>query len=90
MIKLVFVAIAALLILGAFAQNRPIEVVNSQSLPYRDSGLPTIITFPDMTNEQLSRDRQWVEYCGLANYVDEYGVTRFVYRHPGCEYGRIN
>lgn len=35
----------------------------------------------------LERDRLWVERCKPRIATDEYGVDRYVYALPGCEYG---
>jgi len=40
------------------------------------------------TAEIEARSRRWEEYCQPKLHVGEYGVGRYSYAHPGCEYGR--
>jgi hypothetical protein len=35
-----------------------------------------------------ARIRKWEEYCKPAGYIDDMGITRVRYAHPGCDLGR--
>jgi len=39
--------------------------------------------------EFAERDRKWVAYCRPVIKPDRYGVERYHYARPGCEYGRL-
>jgi hypothetical protein len=45
---------------------------------------------PDQQDVAEARDREarWVERCKPELRNDRYGVNRYVYAAPGCEYGR--
>lgn len=34
------------------------------------------------------RIHRWEVYCQPTAHVDNFGVTRFSYAHPGCEFGK--
>lgn len=36
----------------------------------------------------LARDRKWVEHCKPSLREDRYGMKRYVYQKPGCEFGK--
>ncbi|GIK81954.1 MAG: hypothetical protein KJZ73_08720 [Pseudorhodoplanes sp.] len=38
--------------------------------------------------EALARDRKWLAYCKPVLVKDRYGVSRYRYARPGCEFGR--
>lgn len=38
--------------------------------------------------ESRERERRWVARCRPALRQDAYGVNRYVYAAPGCEFGR--
>jgi hypothetical protein len=38
--------------------------------------------------EAAERERRWLARCRPALRQDRYGVGRYVYAAPGCEYGR--
>jgi hypothetical protein len=38
---------------------------------------------------QADRDRKWQERCQPLVYQDRYGVQRYEYTAPGCEFGVI-
>ena len=38
--------------------------------------------------EALARDRKWLDYCKPVLVKDRYGVSRYRYAKPGCEFGR--
>jgi hypothetical protein len=40
--------------------------------------------------ELAERDRRWVGHCRPVLRQDRYGVERYQYAVPGCEYGRIS
>jgi hypothetical protein len=40
--------------------------------------------------EFLERDRKWVARCRPVIKQDRYGVGRYHYAAPGCEFGRID
>jgi hypothetical protein len=35
-----------------------------------------------------ARIRKWEEYCKPTGYIDDMGITRMRYAHPGCDLGR--
>jgi hypothetical protein len=39
--------------------------------------------------ELIARDRKWVARCRPVIRQDQYGVSRYHYAAPGCEFGRI-
>ena len=39
--------------------------------------------------EATARDRRWVEYCKPFIVQDRYGVSRYHYAQPGCEFGAV-
>ena len=40
--------------------------------------------------EARERERQWQARCRPVVRHDEFGVPRYAYAAPGCEYGRLN
>lgn len=38
--------------------------------------------------ESLARDRKWLAFCKPVMVVDRFGVNRYAYAKPGCEFGR--
>ena len=38
--------------------------------------------------ESLARDRKWLAFCRPVVVKDRYGVERYLYDKPGCEFGR--
>jgi hypothetical protein len=40
--------------------------------------------------EQLRRDKRWAERCRPTIKQDAFGVQRYVYAAPGCEFGKLN
>ncbi len=42
----------------------------------------------DALSESRERERQWVSRCQPALRHDRFGVGRYMYAAPGCEYGR--
>ncbi len=38
--------------------------------------------------ESIARDRKWLSFCKPEIVTDRYGVGRYRYARPGCEYGR--
>jgi hypothetical protein len=36
----------------------------------------------------VARDRKWVAFCKPVVVTDRYGVGRYLYAKPGCEFGR--
>ena len=40
--------------------------------------------------EQLQRDRRWEERCKPTIRQDDFGVQRYVYAAPGCDFGKLN
>ena len=56
------------------------------------AGDPNIRTVPDAANEadkarMAERDRKWSAHCHPAIERDSYGVARYHYTAPGCEFG---
>ena len=39
--------------------------------------------------EFIARDRKWIARCRPVIRQDQYGVSRYHYAAPGCEFGRI-
>lgn len=37
-----------------------------------------------------ARDRRWVERCRPLTRQDRFGMPRYVYAAPGCEFGRLD
>jgi hypothetical protein len=38
--------------------------------------------------EKEARIRKWQDFCKPAGFIDEMGITRLRYAHPGCDLGR--
>jgi hypothetical protein len=38
--------------------------------------------------ESLARDRKWLAFCKPVVVKDRYGIERYLYDKPGCEFGR--
>lgn len=49
--------------------------------------VPAPETYRDALEAQ-GRDDKWVAFCKPIRAVDDEGVTRLRYAHPGCEFGR--
>ena len=53
---------------------------------------PHIISVGPRTHDDkvdsAERERLWVAYCQPALRQDRYGVSRYSYAKPGCEFGR--
>jgi hypothetical protein len=47
-------------------------------------------TSPEETAAAEARDRRWSERCSPVISQDRYGMPRYTYRAPGCEYGRLD
>ena len=59
------------------------------------AGDPYIRTVPQPQNEadkarQAERDHRWVERCRPVVAQDRFGVPRYHYAAPGCEFGVLN
>jgi hypothetical protein len=59
-----------------------------------EAGDPYIRGVPGPRNAQeeaefVERDRKWVARCRPVIRQDQYGVGRYYYAAPGCEFGRI-
>lgn len=39
-------------------------------------------------HESVARDRKWLAFCKPVIFTDRYGVSRYNYAEPGCEFGR--
>jgi len=68
-------------------------VCNSQWGPGRGS-FPQIIAVPSPASEReaaeaAERDRRWVTRCRPVVRRDRYGVGRYSYAAPGCEFGKL-
>ena len=55
---------------------------------------PHVITVPAPSTASdvaaaETRDRRWAEHCRPVVRPDRYGMPRYSYERPGCEYGRI-
>jgi len=56
---------------------------------------PHVIAVPQPMSEQEraaaeARDRRWVQRCRPSIRQDRYGMPRYVYAAPGCEFGRLD
>ena len=38
--------------------------------------------------EKEARIQKWQDFCKPAGFIDEMGITRLRYAHPGCDLGR--
>ena len=38
--------------------------------------------------EKEARIRKWQDFCKPEGFIDEMGITRLRYAHPGCDLGR--
>ncbi len=60
---------------------------------YDDDGTPGVRTLrppsEDEVAEARERDRRWVARCRPKLRQDTYGVSRYYYAAPGCEYGKF-
>jgi hypothetical protein len=61
---------------------------------WSSGGDPHIIEVPqplsqDERDRAAARDRKWVARCKPVIHQDRYGVPRYYYAAPGCEFGRI-
>jgi hypothetical protein len=59
---------------------------------YATGGDPYIRTVPDALSESdkaqgAARERKWQAHCHPTIERDSYGVARYQYASPGCEYG---
>jgi hypothetical protein len=43
---------------------------------------------PRLAAEAAERERKWLARCKPVVRQDQYGVGRYVYAAPGCEYGK--
>ena len=44
---------------------------------------------PQEEAESAERERQWEARCRPVVKQDQYGVSRYQYAAPGCEFGRF-
>ena len=56
---------------------------------------PHVISVPGPQSDEeraaaAARDRRWVERCRPLIQQDRYGVQRYSYSAPGCEFGRLD
>ena len=59
-----------------------------------EAGDPYIRIVPEPTNDaertrSVERDRKWQQRCRPTIMQDRYGVARYRYSAPGCEFGVI-
>jgi hypothetical protein len=59
---------------------------------YATAGDPYVRTVPEALGDSekarvAARDRKWVTHCRPVIEYDRYGVARYQYAAPGCEYG---
>ena len=64
-------------------------VINEREFP-RDPHVRQVRGSESEEEKQQSaaRDRKWLAFCRPAVVVDQYGVSRYRYAQPGCEFGR--
>jgi hypothetical protein len=67
------------------AKPDPLEQAESKAKDVKD-----VIGKPDPQEqaESKARERRWLARCRPVEHQDEYGVMRYVYAAPGCEFGR--
>ena len=58
-------------------------------------GLGRVIEIPAPRTDEAraaasDRDRKWAAYCQPSLRYDRYGVARYIYTAPGCEFGRLS
>ena len=57
-----------------------------------NGGIPRIIEVPAPQGERASeadaRERKWLARCRPVIRQDRYGVGRYAYARPGCEFGK--
>jgi hypothetical protein len=52
---------------------------------------PHVIGAPAPVDEDLAaRDRRWLERCRPVARQDRYGMPRYSYGAPGCEFGHLD
>jgi len=55
---------------------------------------PHVIPVPQATEDELAamqaRDSRWVARCRPQIRQDRYGMPRYIYAAPDCEYGRLD
>jgi hypothetical protein len=64
-------------------------VVHQRSFP-RDPHVRHVRGFEteEEAEHSAKRDRKWVRFCKPVALTDRYGVARYSYAQPGCEFGR--
>ncbi len=64
-------------------------VINKREFP-RDPHVRQVGGFEseDEAKQSVARDRKWLAFCKPVIVADQYGVGRYLYAHPGCEFGR--
>ena len=64
-------------------------VVNQRDFP-RDPHVRPVRGFdtPEASQESFKRDSKWLAFCKPVVVRDGFGVDRYVYAKPGCEFGR--
>jgi hypothetical protein len=101
--KLFVATVATLMMPGMFAPGRAADVettsclgshdVSSCTTVWRraDDSFVRIVSAPAtaLDSEAVERDRQWVARCHPVIKQDRYGVGRYHYAAPGCEFGVI-
>lgn len=89
--------LAIALLLSPFAATAPAAAFDVRTVCSRSAGsfacrtwtleAPRQLTAEEVA-ERDARDAKWLEFCQPKRTVDELGMTRLVYAHPGCEHGR--
>jgi hypothetical protein len=55
---------------------------------------PNVINAPALAGDDIAaaeaRDRRWVERCRPVIRQDHFGMPRYSYSAPGCEFGRLD
>ncbi len=59
-----------------------------------EEGLGRVIEIPAARSDEQrarmdERDRKWRAHCQPSLHYDRYGVARYSYKAPGCEFGRL-
>lgn len=89
--------------MAAPARSEPGEgtrILNCYSTFYSDTCVetfhngrvnPHVIHVPGASDEAAAaRDSRWAERCRPVVRQDRYGMPRYLYNAPGCEYGRLD
>ncbi|MPZ37526.1 MAG: hypothetical protein GEU95_05590 [Rhizobiales bacterium] len=96
-------ALLALSMMSAPARSEGVATFNCYGSRHTRSCVATfrrgrvdthVINVPGPVGDELAaaeaRDRRWFERCGPVIRQDRYGMPRYSYRAPGCEFGLLD